>query len=770
MPAFFESNLETIAAPLLAGRKWTQVKIPGLREQVLNAHLNGVNCIWDNIEPGFANVTYDAKVDQGVISLILDLGGLVQSSDGGATWRQLSYQLPGNGVCAGFYSFDISPVDAKRVLVAGQYLSYSADGGATWNEVREPALPPISISPTAGMSIKGYRTSFGKVRYSCNGARVFTALGGLGHDRKQRNGIEDEMAAMFPEKKVFVGDGAGANFVAVALGSFSGVRCICPHPTDPDTVYVSFGDGTLFVSRNASAASPVFQPLNVPAGYEVIDIDVSPWTQGDLLLTLMLTTDTTKGKISVAHDSGTAVLSYADVAFKDSQGNSLYAASFVSARWNPRLRGQAFVGMENVGYLLASDDGLKTFRKIVFPSSLAHDQSGFYTNAQRLFFDRKTDLAVTTSDIGGWWSTDRFATWNDLLMTYDDGAKLYGNKGVGFAECAVSIVLGRKGCAYLATNDHGLFRSNGADRSRWTRISKNPGMPDSVLFFPLGVSPDESCLYAIARGPTDYYSNNTMKLVRSLDRGDTWADVTGLLASGTYLPNDQTPRRFSFSPDAKYQWLQFDSVFYVSTDSGKTFSVAQVPFDTGASGFGFTESAYDAARGILYLGSNAGLAKSLDGGVTWTRLNTAYTPGVGVTGSGDLVLGFFGRLLVVPYDQIDVLASAGKLTPSLAPAAMVKATIGDNVLEATSSLSIFNRITCDGDTVVVACGAGAYLGNRTCNAGPLISFDGGETFAWAQYDLPNTTIFCAAVSADEIFLGCGGGAYRWDRKRALLVP
>ncbi len=768
VPAFFAANLETVAAPLLANRKWTPLKIPGLREQLLDAHVNGRNRVWRNIAPGFANVTYDAKVDDGVVTLLLDLGGLVQSPDGGETWRTVSHQYPGNGLHSQFYSFDLSPADANLILVGGSYLARSGDGGRTWCEVCAPALPPILLSPNHGMEVRGYRTSFGKVRFNRDGSRVFAALGAFGHNRKQRDGREDEMATMFAQKHLLVGDATGQSFQAVALGAFAGIRCIVPHPEDRETVYASFGDGTLFVTRNATAATPTFQELNVPAGFQVIDLDVSPWTAGDLLVTLMGVDTTAAGKVAVAHDAGGTQLTYTDVPLRTAQDQPIVsAAGFTTARWNPRKRGQVVIGLEGIPYRLVSHDGLASFDYQLFPESLKHGEGEFYQNAHWFAFDRKTDLAVTWSAIGAWASRDGFATWEDLLMVYDEEAKLYGNNGLGYAECAVSLAIGPRH-AYMATNDHGLFRSNGADRTRWRKISANPGPAGAVLHFPMGVAPDESVIYAIARGPTEYYSTKTMRLIRSLDQGESWTDATSLLTPDTYLPSSLEPKLFLFSPDARSQWLLFGSTLYGSRDGGGSFAAAALPFGAGA---GLNGLAYDAGHGLLYVSSNRGLARSADGGVSWTLLTSDYVPAVGVTGSGDLVLGIGNYLSVVPYARIDEFAGQDRLHPYyLGVAGCNRATLGDSVEEVTSSLNAFNLIACAGDTIVVGARAGAYLGNRICSVGPLLSRDGGKTFRWAAYNLPVMTIFSAAIGPDEILLGCGGGAYRWDLKAMPVDP
>lgn len=190
-------------------------------------------------------------------------------------------------------------------------------------------------------------------------------------------------------------------------------------------------------------------------------------------------------------------------------------------------------------------------------------------------FDRKSDLAAAWSWIGGWTSHDGFGTWDDLLMTYDDAQGLWGNRGVGFAECAVDVFQ-RASAAYLATNDHGLFRSNGADHTKWKRISKNPGMPQAngkpwaSLFYPMGVSPDEGTILAFARGaaPNDPYSNSQFKLVKSTDKGENWTDVTSALGLGDPFALTSAPSQILFNEDASQQWILLPKALYFSIDRG----------------------------------------------------------------------------------------------------------------------------------------------------------------------------------------------------------
>ncbi len=777
-PAWFQTRLEALAAPQLARVQSTPVKIPGRREQVLDAQVNDRNRVWANVAPGFANVVYDAQVSGDTITALLDLGGVVQSRDGGATWRHLTYDLTGNGTHRFFFSFDISPANPRVLVVGSQYLSRSEDGGRTWTEVRDPALPPVALAETAGTDGAPERTVFGKVRFNADGSRVFAALGAFGHDRAERYGWETQMAARFDSKRLYVGDATARNFREIRLGTaFAGVRCIAPDPRNAEVVYVSFGDGSLHVSRNARAAVPTFTELPVEAGYQVIDIAPSPHVAGDLLLTLMSKAKVTVGKLLRVADAGDGELSGSAVEFKDGLGGHIPSHSLLMARWDPRTATRVFVGRGGVDFIVVSDDDLETFRRAYIPAALRHGEPAHYAQPHWFALDRDSSRAIAWSTIGAWRSEDRFATWEDLWMKRADG--FFANKGVGFAECVGSFGMGSDN-VYLSTTDHGVFRSDGPDRTRWRRVSPDNGTVLDAesgfvgkLYLPVGVSPDESWLYTIARDGVgrELYTKPDCRLLRSRDRGATWSDVTAAVSGSGLLPAGHEWRRIGVSPDGRSHWLLAKEALYVSTDSGATFARVVHSLPAGSAGVAYIDYAYDAPRRLLYVATNGGLLRSRDGGASWERFGELYLAGIGVTGAGDLVLGIENELVVIPPAAVESLAAAGRFAPYfIREAGHVRATIGDTVEEAASSQGIFQRISCRGDTVVAAIGAGARTGNRVCGAGVLLSRDGGRTFRWATYNLPSAQVFCSAVTEDEILLGCAGGAFRWDLKALDANP
>jgi hypothetical protein len=759
----------------LPKRDWTEVGLPpGLEEQVWKAWAPGAKRIWRNISPGYANVTYDAKVDGGVISLLLDGGGIVQSKDGGRTWNPISHHLGNFAAAYCRYSFDISPANPEIIAVTGARIDRSLNGGRSWSPVYDPALPPFAARR---------KIAFGAIRFNADGSKVFAAPGAFGHGFGPRKGVEPEMAAWLKRKMLYVGDGQVANFKAFDLGPFAGIRCVLPHFSDPDLVYLSYSDGSVFVCRNAKAANPVFTQLALPDamnGFQAVCLDVSPENPETLLMTLIERSDAQnhsgggKSKIVLAKLSGEK-LSCEIVDVGPQNG-------FGSAKWNPRNPKQVFVGMRwGKEPIRISDDGMKSFRGLPFPKELYYAEPGApdktfanYSSPHKFEFDRKSDLAITRSVTGAWSSRDGFRTMEDLLMTYDPVRNLYGNKGSGFAECGISIAI-RKNNTYIATNDHGAWRSDGADTSKWRRISSNPGMPTGPggeafrgLSFPIGVSADEAYVYLVAKvgylyadskawmdkngtkGKPAPYSNSYLKLMLSRDKGDTWTDVTDRLGQGEFLEDEGGGgQRIFFDPtDSMKQWIVMSGRIFISTDGGATFNTSKL-----RDSMIFRSIDYDPVRKTLYAATRQSLMKSVDFGMTWSKLPYDMVPyAVGVLANGDLMVSDDGRLMVIPRDKID----GGVIEQS-----MIRMSIGGSVPEAACGQRTFRPIVCDGMNILTLTSDGWNMSDSSRDLGPLLSRDGGRTFQWIVYDLPCQEGLGADMRDGRIILG-NRGIYELD--------
>jgi len=72
--------------------------------------------------------------------------GFLASTDGGATWKQLS---AGDGGPVDFHQMDVSPADPKTIYGAYGGLQASRDGGETWSVMGEPPAALIAIAASS---------------------------------------------------------------------------------------------------------------------------------------------------------------------------------------------------------------------------------------------------------------------------------------------------------------------------------------------------------------------------------------------------------------------------------------------------------------------------------------------------------------------------------------------------------------------------------------------------------------------------------------------
>jgi len=97
--------------------------------------------------------------------------GLLESSDGGASWKQtLRAQLMGLAV---------NPHDSKRLLAAGRGIALSSNGGRSWRAVFDlpQGVGPIAWSPSDPRL--AYAVGFDRIFYrSTDGGESWQRVGG----------------------------------------------------------------------------------------------------------------------------------------------------------------------------------------------------------------------------------------------------------------------------------------------------------------------------------------------------------------------------------------------------------------------------------------------------------------------------------------------------------------------------------------------------------------------------------------------------------------
>jgi hypothetical protein len=750
----------------------------GLEKQVWDAWAPGAHRRWDSIAPGYTNVVYDLKFRNNNIYVLVDGGGLVYSYNGGADWVPLShhhYTLDG----CGFFSFDVSPADPKIIIVAGNHVDRTLNRGRSWDQVYSKKMAPLETK-TYDTNRRDHAVAYDCVRFTSDGSRVFWGYGAMGHGFGGRKYLETEMA-LNHNKAIFYADKNGDNVQKIVIDdTFSAIRCVLTHPSTAGLVYISFADGTIYKSSNATSNPPTFTALTLPAAftdYQAIDMDFHPSDSTILLISLMDQTDSQNSY------SGDAMLMDADIS-----GTTLTADEISwtydgwdpvplgTAKYNPADANDVFLAVRfgSSASILTSSNGMSSWTEVDLPSASYHSEPGAeddtfagYQNVLKIEFDSEGNKAIACSATGCWISDDSFTTWTDLFMTYSSGSDTYSNKGVGYAE-AGEYIYKKSSYTYLATTDHAVWRSS--DDVNWNRISDNTGVPvlgEESEFrgqaHPIWVSDDEAFLYMVAW--TDYinskafYSYDKFELLVSTNNGTTWTDVTSDLGIDDEADPMDEVKTIVFDPDdSDNQWVFFSDSIEKTTDGGSNWST----IDSSAypMRWGYFPVVYDGSHDIMYAiaSDQDDVLRSADAGSTWTELSISPQGDfyrVAVLANGDLVVSDDGRLIVIPYADITTATEIN--------ASWIKLTIGDTVNDVAHDMRTFQPIVCNGTKIVTFPSYAVWADKSSAykHIGPLYSDDGGETFEWIVYDLPQTDALGVDISGNNIIIG-GRGVYIFD--------
>jgi hypothetical protein len=138
--------------------------------------------------------------------------------------------------------------------------------------------------------------------------------------------------------------------------------------------------------------------------------------------------------------------------------------------------------------------------------------------------------------------------------------------------------------------------------------------------------------------------------------------------------------------------------------------------------------------------------RSVDKGFAWSRIPMKFSAliySLGVLANGDLVVADDGRLLVIPYEEID--------SPEIEQG-MIRLTLGETSAQAACGLRAFKPVYCRGSDILVFTDNGWNNSAFVRNLGPLLSRDGGKTFSWIVFDLP-----------------CGDGPYGIDFRDGRII-
>ncbi|MCF6287060.1 MAG: hypothetical protein L3K26_18020, partial [Candidatus Hydrogenedentes bacterium] len=161
-------SIGTDPANFLPGPGYSPIKLPGIHQQAITAHEQGVN-VWKSLAPGFVNVPVNIVLRGDTITLGIDIGGLMQSTDAGATWRNISYGVEGGFNTQHVVDFDVSPTNNGLMVVGGRGGIYrTEDGGTHWEHITQ-GLPRVQFL--------NWSIWYGQTKFNADGSRVFAAIG-----------------------------------------------------------------------------------------------------------------------------------------------------------------------------------------------------------------------------------------------------------------------------------------------------------------------------------------------------------------------------------------------------------------------------------------------------------------------------------------------------------------------------------------------------------------------------------------------------------------
>jgi len=767
---------EHTATHLLSNIDYQRVKNQDVATQAIVTHKKNLKR-WDSLAPGFMNVPVNVVSRGNTITIGIDIGGLLQSSNAGKTWNYISYNSYSGITNNVLLDFDISPTDPQQIIIAARGGIYKTDdGGLHWEHVKSGLPEPQILTKSI---------YYGQIKFNADGSRIFSSIGTLWNYDSQR--LPASIKSKHSMKEIYVSTDNGKSFSSYVLENslFSNLKRIYAHPTNKDIIYFSFEDGGFYVTFNATSEKIFFKQINLPKGYFVRDMSIDPTNQEKLLL-LLSSHKYKKSLLYVSNNCSNIDMKIEKFTTLPNRGKDMLSIGF-----NPNKLGQVVIGETQSKSIFLSNDGGKTFTSIDLPKKFLHNTlNDFYGNIDTVYFGKSSAYAIIASKVGLWISKDNFNSFEELTMTYHEG--WLGNKGVGSPANINSLKITNNN-VYFSAQDHGLWVSNGKNIKEWKTLTGT----DSWDKFPtqkvpwgkytwlhkvekVFVSDDEKY---IIFNTLKYKSKHTgfkkaKKFFRSHNRGGSWEDITSNFGQGDIFPSGNKIQKVLFnSKNSDEQWVLFTNELYYSKDGGNHYSKIQnilFPKFTDNSRFEYTDIAYDANKNILYLSvgntdSNfhktlslnqtpAALYRSYDKGKTWNIFNIEQSSikSLGVTENSNIIIATSkvgqqpALLLTIPFNSKKFEKK------------YIKLTYGDTLDEVQTCGMQITPIKTDGKNVLAYANINWLLSDQVMPQGPYLSRDNGETFEFIQYDLPQNFIWSADIKDGMILLGTTFGLMKYD--------
>ncbi|HEV3076086.1 MAG TPA: hypothetical protein VHB47_16825 [Thermoanaerobaculia bacterium] len=522
--------------------------------------------------------------------------GVFKSVDGGASWTPPGPGLEGQpGVIT---SLAVDPRHSGTVYAGtATGINKTIDGGATWAPAQNGIPGGFSVIALA-IAPSSPRTLYAATGVG-NAAIYKTTDGGRSWALAAPGPVATTLAVEPSNSAiVYAGTGGGA-FKSTDGGrtwkpsghgvpSFA-VTALAIVPSTPRILYAAT-DGGLYKSSDAGARwTPVQGPWDPP----IFSLAIDPTAASTLY-------------VSASSQPGSTV-----GVWKSVDGGASWAPSFqgldglgISSFAIDPLAPATLYAQIDLGPLLTSVDGGATWSAA----------SGLTGGIGSLVQDPSTPstLYATGSACGGspalglCRSLDGGTTWSPIATPE------YPN--------ALAVDPSISADLYLASNA-GLWRST--DRgATWTAATGD--IAQAGLF---GIATDPNSpgtLYVFGQNPYLPQEMPKPRLYKSVDRGLTWTQIQGGLASG---PSPIFVGALAIDPATSVIYAETGAGIEKSVDGGSTWSVIYQPADPVHSDLGALVLAPGRTGATVYVSHAGGLLTSSDGGATWQTITPPGLPG-----------------------------------------------------------------------------------------------------------------------------------------------
>lgn len=580
------------------------------------------------IDPSNANIIYAGTGDPN-LTFRTHLGnGIYKSTDAGATWTNLGLAMESI-----ISKIIVDPTDSNIVYAATMGLPSeknifrglykSIDGGNSWNNILfisdSAGVIDILLDPTNPQIIyaAGWNSMSGnsmtinvlrsgpdaKIYKSVDGGANWTVLsGGLPTGNMSRIGLA--MSGTNPNVLYALYVGSDQHFEGIYKSIDAGVSWgAIPTASLPSfTLYYGFGWYFGKIAVNPADDNEIF----------VLGVDLYKTTNGGVSWTLAAPEwwfyDVHADKHDLLYLNSTTILLATDGGlYKTTIGGganlgdwedieNIPNTQFYRVAVNPHDTVNYYGGTQDNGTTSGSSDSINLWERV-------YGGDGFTA----IFHPSNPNIYYVESQGGS-------------IMYTDDGGSSYqgATSGIPFSDRKnwdMPYIMSNDNPGLLYAGTHRIYKHNGAPWGIWQAISGD--LTDGNIW--------GATISTIAESPLNgnylYAGTSDANVWRSLDGGNNWQNITGILPNRYVTSIKASPRKDSvvYVTHSGYSYNDFIPHVHQSTDNGTTWQDISANLPQVAVN---DILIYPLNDSLLFVATDAGVYASLDGGVGWTRLGS----------------------------------------------------------------------------------------------------------------------------------------------------